>query len=107
MSVLTGSASGALSSTTSMRWRQLLSRVGRASASKDQAAARKFPVYLLDKPAQTIIAASDGDESPFGSGVNTAQPPRLLSEPRPSTLTVADLGDGKVILEMPQQAGLL
>jgi iron(III) transport system substrate-binding protein len=77
------------------------------ASSKHAVAAQKFLAYLVDKPAQTIIATSDSYEYPLGSGVSTAQPLRPLPQLQPPGLTVDDLGDGRASLVLLQQNGML
>jgi iron(III) transport system substrate-binding protein len=77
------------------------------ASSKHSAAAQRFLAYLVDKPAQTIIATSESYEYPLGSGVATGQPLRPLDQLRPPALTVDDLGDGRAALAMLQKSGLL
>jgi iron(III) transport system substrate-binding protein len=77
------------------------------ASSKHSAAAQRFLAYLVDKPAQTIIATSESYEYPLGSGIVTGQPLRPLDQLRPPALTVDDLGDGRAALAMLQKSGLL
>lgn len=76
-------------------------------SSKHAAAARRFLAYLVSKPAQTIIATSESFEYPLGSGVTTHKVARPLASLVPAPLSAAQLGDGKVALELLQQVGLL
>lgn len=57
--------------------------------------------------AQQIIAASQSYEYPLGSGVQAMRDLRPFSELGTSPMTIADLGDGKLALQLLQQAGLL
>jgi iron(III) transport system substrate-binding protein len=77
------------------------------SSSSHQAEAQRFVAFLVSETGQQIIAHSQSYEYPLASGVSTAQPLRPFEELQPTTLSIADLGDGRRAISLLQQAQLL
>lgn len=76
-------------------------------SSRQQAAAQRFLAFLVSKAGEEIIAHSQSYEYPLGSEVTTAQPLLPFAGLRPTSLSVADLGDGSTALALLRQAQLL
>jgi iron(III) transport system substrate-binding protein len=80
-------------------------------ASKHQAAAQKFLAFLGSKQGQEIIARAAGNEQsyeyPLGSGVVTSAPETPFDQLQPTSITIAQLGDGSTAIALLRQAGLL
>jgi len=76
-------------------------------SSRHQAAAQKFLAFLVSRAGQEVIARSQSFEYPLGAGVQTAQPIPAFSGLAPAPLTIAQLGDGALALELLQEAQLL
>jgi iron(III) transport system substrate-binding protein len=80
-------------------------------SSKHQAAAQKFLAFLAGKQGQQIIARASGDEQsyeyPLGDGVTTSAPETPFDQLQPTSITVAELGDGSTAIALLRQAGLL
>lgn len=84
-----------------------VSGAGVLRSSKHQQAAQQFLAYLVSKPAQTIIATSRSFEYPLAKGVVSQQPLRPMTALKPPSLSPGDLGDGKQVLQLLQDSGLL
>jgi iron(III) transport system substrate-binding protein len=76
-------------------------------SSTHQAAAQKFLSYLVSPEGQETIAHSISFEYPIASGVSTSQPETPFNQLRPNAITVAQLGDGSMAIDLLKQAGLL
>jgi iron(III) transport system substrate-binding protein len=80
-------------------------------SSKHQAAAQKFLAFLASKQGQEIIARASGDEQsyeyPLGDGVTTSAPETPFDQLQPTSITIAELGDGSTAIALLRQAGLL
>ncbi len=76
-------------------------------SSAHQTAAQRFLAFLVSAKGQQLLAHSNSFEYPLRPGVAPAAglPPLNLVEP--NSLTPAELGDGRVPLEMEQRLGLL
>jgi iron(III) transport system substrate-binding protein len=84
--------------------------VGILRSSKEQAADQKFVAFLLSKQGQEIIgnpAESISYEYPIASGVVTRAPETPLADLKPNKMTLDDLGNGSVAINLMRQAGLL
>jgi len=84
-----------------------VSGAGVLRSSTHQQAAQQFLAYLVSKPAQTIIATSQSFEYPLANGVVSQQPLRPMTQLKPPSLSPGDLGDGKQVLQLLQDSGLL
>jgi iron(III) transport system substrate-binding protein len=82
-------------------------------SSPHQAAAQKFLSFLVSKQAQQIIGArsarsdSASYEYPLASGVITAAAETPFSALQPDPITIGQLGDGSLAVDLLRQAGLL
>ncbi len=76
-------------------------------SSKNQAAAQKFLAYLVSEAGQQTIAHSISFEYPIASGVTTSQPETPFDQLQPNTISIAQLGDGQMAINLLKQAGLL
>jgi iron(III) transport system substrate-binding protein len=80
-------------------------------SSKHQAAAQKFVAFLGSKQGQEIIARAAGNEQsyeyPLGDGVTTSAPETPFDQLQPTSITIAELGDGSTAIALLRQAGLL
>jgi iron(III) transport system substrate-binding protein len=80
-------------------------------SSKHQAAAQKFVAFLGGKQGQEIIARAAGNEQsyeyPLGDGVTTSAPETPFDQLQPTSITIAELGDGSTAIALLRQAGLL
>jgi len=84
-----------------------VSGAGVLRSSTHQQAAQQFLAFLVSKPAQTIIATSQSFEYPLANGVFSQQPLRPMAQLKPPSLSPGDLGDGKQVLQLLQDSGLL
>jgi iron(III) transport system substrate-binding protein len=75
-------------------------------SSAHPAEAQRFLAFLVSARGQEILAHSDSFEYPLRPGVAPAAGLRPLASLRPNGLTPAELGDGRVPLEMEQRLGL-
>jgi iron(III) transport system substrate-binding protein len=69
--------------------------------------AQRFLDYLVSKPAQELIAASESYEYPLGSGVQTKRDLKPFAQLKPPNISVDDLGDGRSALQQLRDVGLL
>ncbi|HEY6315121.1 MAG TPA: extracellular solute-binding protein [Streptosporangiaceae bacterium] len=80
-------------------------------SSMHQAAAQKFLAFLVSQEGQDIIARAAGNdqsyEYPLADGVTTSAPETPFDQLQPSSITIADLGDGSTAIDLLHQAGLL
>jgi iron(III) transport system substrate-binding protein len=80
-------------------------------SSKHQAAAQKFLAFLGSKQGEEVIARAAGNEQsyeyPLGSGVTTSAPETPFDQLQPTSITIAELGDGSTAIALLRQAGLL
>ncbi|HEX4520182.1 MAG TPA: extracellular solute-binding protein [Gaiellaceae bacterium] len=84
-----------------------VSGAGILSAGKHQAEAQKFVAFLVSRKGQQIIGHSTSFEYPIGSGVTTSEPEAPFAKLQPSSITLAQLGDGSTAIKLLQQVGLL
>jgi iron(III) transport system substrate-binding protein len=76
-------------------------------SSGKQADAQKLLAYLVSEGGQRTLAGSDSYEYPLRPGVVAPKGLPPLSSFGPSSLTPAQLGDGREALELEQKVGLL
>jgi iron(III) transport system substrate-binding protein len=80
-------------------------------SSKHQAAAQKFLAFMAGKQGQEIIARAAGNEQsyeyPLGDGETTSAPETPFDQLQPTSITIAELGDGSTAITLLRQAGLL
>jgi iron(III) transport system substrate-binding protein len=80
-------------------------------SSKHQAAAQKFVAFLGSKQGQEIIARAAGNEQsyeyPLGDSVTTSAPETPFNQLQPTSITIAELGDGSTAIGLLRQVGLL
>jgi iron(III) transport system substrate-binding protein len=84
-----------------------VSGAGILDSSSHQAEAQKFLAFLDSPTAQGIIAHDESFEYPLGSGVKTARGLAPFSTLQPDPITVKQLGDGTLPIELLRQASLL
>jgi iron(III) transport system substrate-binding protein len=87
-----------------------VSGVGILRSSKEQAADQEFVAFLLSKQGQEIIgnpSESISYEYPIASGVVSKAPETPLAQLKPNKMTLDDLGNGSVAIDLMRQAGLL
>jgi iron(III) transport system substrate-binding protein len=80
---------------------------GILSSSKHKPEAQKFLAFIVSKAGQEIIAHDESYEYPLGSGVVTAKPLVPFSSLKPDPITVAQLGDGALAIDLLREASLL
>jgi iron(III) transport system substrate-binding protein len=76
-------------------------------SSSHQAAAQAFLEYLVSKEGQEVIAHSHSYEYPLRPGVAASAQLRPFAQLQPNSVTLAELGDGSMPLELEQKVGLL
>jgi iron(III) transport system substrate-binding protein len=77
-------------------------------SSKHQDVAQKFLAYIVSKPAQQALAASDIDfEYPLASGVPANPALKPFDQLQPPDLTMKQLGDDRDPAQLLRDAGLL
>ncbi|MDQ0392766.1 extracellular solute-binding protein [Labrys monachus] len=77
-------------------------------SSHNQEAAQKFLAYIVSKPAQAALAASDVDfEYPLAAGVPANPALKPFAQLQPPRIDLAHLGDDQDAAEMLREAGLL
>jgi iron(III) transport system substrate-binding protein len=76
-------------------------------SSKNKADAQKFLAFIVSKAGQEIIAHSISYEYPLDDGVTTAAPETPFNQLQPTSISIADLGDGSTAIALLQKAGLL
>jgi iron(III) transport system substrate-binding protein len=76
-------------------------------SSSHQAAAQAFVAFLVSKEGQEVIVHSHSYEYPLRPGVSPASSLRPFNQLQPAPISLADLGDGSVPLELEQKLGLL
>jgi iron(III) transport system substrate-binding protein len=76
-------------------------------SSSHQRAAQRFLAFLVSAKGQQILSHSHSFEYPLRAGVAPAPGLRPFSQIKPNALTPAELGDGRVPLELEQRVGLL
>ena len=84
-----------------------VSGAGILASSTHQAAAQRFLAFLVSRAGQEILAHSESYEYPLGSGVVTAKPLVPFSSLRPDPITIRQLGDGSVAINLLREASLL
>ena len=80
---------------------------GALASSKHQGEAQKFLAFLVSRKAQEIIGHDESYEYPLGSGVVTSKPLVPFATLRPDPITVKQLGDGALAIQLLRQASLL
>jgi iron(III) transport system substrate-binding protein len=76
-------------------------------SSSHQAAAQAFLEYLVSKEGQEVIAHSHSYEYPLRPGVKPSPLIRPFAQLQPNSVTLSELGDDSMPLELEQKAGLL
>jgi iron(III) transport system substrate-binding protein len=76
-------------------------------SSSHQTSAQRFLAFLVSAEGQRVLAHSHSFEYPLRAGVAPAPGLRPFSQIKPNSLTPAELGDGRVPLELEQRLGLL
>jgi len=76
-------------------------------SSHHQAAAQKLVAFLVGHAGEEILAHSESYEYPLGSGVVTAKPLTPFDQLEPAAVSLADLGDGSLAIDLLQQVQLL
>jgi iron(III) transport system substrate-binding protein len=76
-------------------------------SSSHQAAAQALLEYLVSREGQEVIAHSHSYEYPLRPGVKPSPLIRPFAQLQPNSVTLAELGDGSMPLELEQKAGLL
>ncbi|MEA2216687.1 MAG: iron(III) transport system substrate-binding protein [Solirubrobacteraceae bacterium] len=76
-------------------------------SSSHQTSAQRFLAFLVSANGQQVLAHSHSFEYPLRQGVAPAAGLRPLSQIKSNSLTPAELGDGRVPLELEQRLGLL
>jgi iron(III) transport system substrate-binding protein len=84
-----------------------VSGAGVLRSSRHQAAAQRFVAFLAGPAGQRIISHSDSFEYPIDSGVHTAQPETPFDRLQPSSIGIAELGDGAAAIALLQKVQLL
>jgi iron(III) transport system substrate-binding protein len=84
-----------------------VSGAGVLKSSKNQADAQKFLAFLVSKQGQEIIAHSISYEYPLDDGVQPTAAETPFSQLQPTSMSIADLGDGATAIALLQKAGLL
>ena len=84
-----------------------VSGAGVLASSRHKQAAQRFVAFLVSRAGQEILAHSESYEYPLGSGVVTAKPLVPFSSLRPDPITIRQLGDGSVALNLLREASLL
>ena len=76
-------------------------------SSKNPADAQKFLAFLVSKQGQEIIAHSISYEYPLDDGVQPTAPETPFGQLQPTSMSIADLGNGATAIALLQKAGLL
>jgi iron(III) transport system substrate-binding protein len=84
-----------------------VSGAGVLASSKHQAAAQELLAFLVSNAGQQVIAASDSFEYPLHPGVAPRAGLTPFDQLQPHPISISDLGDGSVALNLLQQAQLL
>ena len=84
-----------------------VSGAGILASSTHKAAAQRFVAFLVSHAGQEILAHSESYEYPLGSGVVTAKRLVPFSSLRPDPITIRQLGDGSVAINLLREASLL
>jgi iron(III) transport system substrate-binding protein len=84
-----------------------VSGAGAIRSSKHLAAAEELVAFLVSAAAQRIIADSNSFEYPLRPGVSAAAGVTPLADLRPAKITVGELGDGALAVELEQEAQVI
>lgn len=84
-----------------------VSGAGVLKSSRHPGAAQRFVAFLVSTPAQQILAHSISYEYPLAPGVVTAAPQTPLDQLQPAAISLPQLGDGSVAVDLLRSAGLL
>ncbi len=84
-----------------------VSGAGILRSSRHQAAAQKFLAFLDSAQGQQVMAGSDSFEYPLAPGVAPAGNQAPLSQFQPYPMTMSDLGNGALAVQLLQQAQML
>lgn len=76
-------------------------------SSSHQSAAQAFVAFLVSAEGQEVLAHSHSYEYPLRPGVSPAKGLRPVGVIAPAPITLSELGDGSVPLELEQKLGLL
>jgi iron(III) transport system substrate-binding protein len=85
----------------------VVSGAGVLASSEHSAAAQRFLSFVVSPAGQEIIATSEGYEYPLRPGVTNEDLERPFASLQPSSLSVAQLGDGQSAFRLLQDVGLL
>jgi iron(III) transport system substrate-binding protein len=80
---------------------------GLLASSTHKPEAQRFLAFLVSRAAQEIIAHDQSYEYPLGSGVVSAKPLVRFASLKPDPITVAELGDGTLAINLLREASLL
>ncbi len=84
-----------------------VSPAGVLASSQHPAEAQAFLQFLVSPAGQQIIATNNDFEYPLGSGVAADPTLKPFGDLNPPDLTIADLGDDSMAVQLLQQVGLL
>ena len=84
-----------------------VSGAGVLATSHHQRAAERFVAFLASRQGQEILAHSESYEYPLDSGVRTAKPLVPFTSLHPDSLTISQLGDGRLAIRLLREASLL
>jgi len=84
-----------------------ISGAGVLGSSRHSANAQRFLAFLVSPQAQTIIAQSASYEYPLSPGIAARGGQVPLAALEPSPVSIAELGDGQLAVNLLRQAGLL
>jgi iron(III) transport system substrate-binding protein len=80
---------------------------GALASSRQSDAAQKFLAYLVSPEGQQTLVDSNDFEYPLATGAVAAPQLKPFGDLQNQTMTVADLGDGRLAIQLLQQVGLL
>ncbi len=84
-----------------------ISGAGVLAASKHQAEAQKLVAFLVSAQGQSILAHSNSYEYPIGTDATPSPELKPFDQLQPTSLTIAELGDGSEAVDLLQQVQLL
>lgn len=84
-----------------------VSEAGAIASSKHPAEAQAFLNFLVSTDGQQVIATANDFEYPLGSGVQADPRLKPFDQLGAPNVSVADLGDNSVAIQLLQQVGLL
>jgi iron(III) transport system substrate-binding protein len=80
---------------------------GALASSRQPDAAQKFLAYLVSPEGQQTLVDSNDFEYPLATGAVAAPQLKPFGDLQNPNITVADLGDGRLAIQLLQQVGLL